>query len=531
MCRARRLPCFLPAGLLCTLVLVCSAGACAGTAAADTPTGDPSTNRTLSSTTGQACSAAPLGASCVASALADINAARASEGVPPMVLPNDFTTLTVPEQLLVISDLERVDRGLIAVSGLSQGLDANAATAAAADDDPSADPWYGNSESANWEGGYGSPLEADFVWMYDDGPGSGNVDCTSPGASGCWGHRHDILLAFDAPVVMGAAEDASTAEGPSMTELFVGGDSETAAGDPDAPIAPTWAQITGSLPIGLSATSLDLKNGARSAQLELSASGESMSVGASITTGAGDWQVSPSACDLAPGTSCELTVTVTTAGLGTTGTLTVSGPAGPQTVTLASEVPATLTMAVSRTTVVYGSSLTVTGELKASGGPGRAGERVTLYQRRPGSATMSAVSSAETGASGSVRFRVSPRAATEYSLEFPGSPTLGGAGVAVSAIQVAPRITTALTSSVIARGHSTRLAGIVTPAEPGHHVELELEHHHRWARIATRAMSHAGHFSFRIRPGSIGALRYRVVTAAGDQLAPGASAPITLRVG
>jgi len=44
-------------------------------------------------------------------------------------------------------------------------------------------------------------------------------------------------------------------------------------------------------------------------------------------------------------------------------------------------------------------------------------------------------------------------------------------------------------------------------------------------------MSHAGHFSFRIRPGSIGALRYRVVTAAGDQLAPGASAPITLRVG
>jgi hypothetical protein len=517
----------LRAALPCALLWIAAASPIA---AADTPTGDPSANRTLSSATQQACSAAPLGASCVSSALADINAARASEGVQPMALPSDFTTLTVPEQLLVLSNLERVDRGLIAISGLSQGLDANAATAAAADDDPTANPWYGNAESANWEGGFASPLESDFAWMYDDGPGSGNVDCTSPGAPGCWGHRHDILLAFQAPVVMGAAEDASSAEGPSMTELFVGGDTETAAGDPDAPLAPTWSQIAGSLPIGLSATSLDLKNGARSAQLELSASGESMNVGASITAGAGDWNVSPTSCALAPGTSCELTISVTAAGLGSTGTLTLTGPAGPQAVALASEVPAALTMRVSKTAIVYGSALTVTGELAASGGSGRAGELVTLYQRPSGSTTANLVSSATTAAGGLVRFRVSPRVDTQYSLEFAGSPTLGGTAVAAGPIEVAPRITTALRSSAIARGAGTRLSGIVTPAERGRHVALELEHGHHWKQIGGATLSRAGHFSFRIRPGSSGALRYRVVIAAGDQLAAGASAPITLRV-
>ena len=64
-----------------------------------------------------------------------------------------------------------------------------------------------------------SALEADFVWMYDDGPGSANVDCTSSDPSGCWGHRHDILWQFSPPVAMGAG-----VSGASMTELFVGRD-------------------------------------------------------------------------------------------------------------------------------------------------------------------------------------------------------------------------------------------------------------------------------------------------------------------
>ena len=36
---------------------------------------------------------------------------RAHEGVGPIVLPSNYESLTVPEQLLVAIDLERVNRG------------------------------------------------------------------------------------------------------------------------------------------------------------------------------------------------------------------------------------------------------------------------------------------------------------------------------------------------------------------------------------------------------------------------------------
>jgi len=41
--------------------------------------------------------------------------------------------------------------------------------------------------SANWAGGWGNPLGADYAWMYDDGPGSSNLDCRTGFSRGCWG--------------------------------------------------------------------------------------------------------------------------------------------------------------------------------------------------------------------------------------------------------------------------------------------------------------------------------------------------------
>jgi hypothetical protein len=232
------------------LIAALSAAALAlGPAAAARASTDPTANRQLSSATQQACWKAPAGAACTADALGDINAAHAAEGVPSIALPGDWSTLTVAQQLLAVTDLERVSRGLTPVLGLSAGLDRDAATAAAADEDPHPSALFGDAWSANWSGGYGSALEADFAWMYDDGPGSYNLDCSSAGAPGCWGHRHDILSPFAAPIVMGAA--AGTGQyGPSLTELLVGGDTRTGAGQPDAPLAPSWTAIAATLPPG-----------------------------------------------------------------------------------------------------------------------------------------------------------------------------------------------------------------------------------------------------------------------------------------
>lgn len=215
--------------LLGVLILAAPATALAGT-------GDPASNRPLSSATYENCSADPSGSACISSALADINAARAAEGVKAMVLPSNFASMSIPVQLLNLANLERADRGLTPILGLSAALDRDAQTAAAQDEDPMPTNFYGNVATANWAGGYISTLEADYEWMYDDGLGSGNLDCTSSDRSGCWGHRHDILWNFSSPTAMGAGYYADGGYGPSMTELFVGGDTRTAPGQPDAPV-------------------------------------------------------------------------------------------------------------------------------------------------------------------------------------------------------------------------------------------------------------------------------------------------------
>lgn len=208
-------------------------------------TGDPVANSSPSQATWEACGAAPTSADCISSALADIDTARAAEGVGSMQLPSDFASLTVQQQLLVVTDLERVARGLTPVRGLAADLDNAAQQAAAADQDPMLNNFNGDELASNWAGGISSTLLADFVWMYDDGPGSDNIDCQQAGDSGCWGHRHNILFQFDDPTAMGVGYDASTNDGPSLTELFIGGDTATGAGQADALLSPTWAQLSG----------------------------------------------------------------------------------------------------------------------------------------------------------------------------------------------------------------------------------------------------------------------------------------------
>jgi hypothetical protein len=192
---------------------------------------DPGSNHTLSQATMWTCEVNPAAGACVNQVLTAIDRARAGEGVRPMWLPAGFAALSQPRQLLVISNLERSDRGLIPAIGLSRSLDQNALAAARANADPVPSPFYGSAYGSNWAGGIGSTLTVDFLWMYDDGPGSANIDCRSVQAAGCWGHRHNVLYAYPPPLVMGAA-----VSGTSMTEVFVGGDTRTRPGQADAPL-------------------------------------------------------------------------------------------------------------------------------------------------------------------------------------------------------------------------------------------------------------------------------------------------------
>jgi hypothetical protein len=151
-----------------------------------------------------------------------------------------YEKLSPAEQLFVTVNLERTERGLPAAGELTRSLDKIAQAGADSDTDPSLgevpNPLLGGGRPAdiggNWAGGWDNALGADYAWMYDDGLGSGNGDCTRTHKSGCWGHRDNILGTFASSSIcggqrhslaMGAGHVAKgKAYGDSETELLAG---------------------------------------------------------------------------------------------------------------------------------------------------------------------------------------------------------------------------------------------------------------------------------------------------------------------
>jgi hypothetical protein len=185
-------------------------------------------------TTSQACTDAEVAA---------INSARSLEGVGPMTLPANFASLTPAEQTFVVSNLERVDRGLPPVDGMVDSLNTLATTAAGNDSDPYLDGWtvgpfQVNGWSSIWAGDL-NPLAADYDWMYNDGwgpQGSYNLDCQSADADGCWGHRDAILRAGSHLITgVGAVQQSWF----SVAQILVSGSGT------NPPFTYSWADVTG----------------------------------------------------------------------------------------------------------------------------------------------------------------------------------------------------------------------------------------------------------------------------------------------
>jgi hypothetical protein len=188
----------------------------------------------------------PSGA-CVSAVLQATAAARAGEGLGAMVLPSNFTSLSAGEQLFVLTDVERVDRGLPPVVGMVQELNQDAQAAATGNTDPTPSSLPPGSTALAWASNWAEaagPLGSNYNWMYDDGPGSGDLACTSSNPGACWGHR-DNELGFDSSrvaashgvLVMGAAEATVPGDAPwsSDAELIA-----IVSGSPA--FTYTWAQ-------------------------------------------------------------------------------------------------------------------------------------------------------------------------------------------------------------------------------------------------------------------------------------------------
>ncbi len=142
---------------------------------------------------------------CTTYVLSAINNARVRENLAPMVLPSNWASLSTAQQMLVVTDLERVARGYPPYLGLNANLNREALVAASRNVDPYLASGFATgfdalgkiAWGASWSGGF-SVLASDYIMIYDDGWGgsrssTANVDCTSPAAPGCWAHRDELL--------------------------------------------------------------------------------------------------------------------------------------------------------------------------------------------------------------------------------------------------------------------------------------------------------------------------------------------------
>jgi hypothetical protein len=170
--------------------------------------------------------------------LTSIDDARAVEGVGTMaVSETQIDAMPVDEQVFVLINRERVDRGLPPIEYLTSQLNSVALAGANDGDDPGfptdltggAPVEWGGSI---WAGGLTNVFEADYYWMYDDGYGgllgvTSNAACSLLSSSECWGHRDIILHSFPtcnggAPVLsMGAAYSSSGYEGGSIAAVLI----------------------------------------------------------------------------------------------------------------------------------------------------------------------------------------------------------------------------------------------------------------------------------------------------------------------
>jgi hypothetical protein len=198
-----RLPALLAASVLALLCVVSAASA--ATPPENIPLGsEPSSCATEGA------------AECEHWVIGRLDAARLDVGLGAYALPADFTGLSADKQLLILTDLDRTAYAYVPVYGLNTNLTEAAQAGVRESRDPTTPaaggPWKGFGSVWASTGA----LIGYYLWMYDDGYGGPNADCTSPSASGCWAHRRVILgeeVSLPQPQLMGAAAGSAARNG------------------------------------------------------------------------------------------------------------------------------------------------------------------------------------------------------------------------------------------------------------------------------------------------------------------------------
>lgn len=200
----------------------------ASAVAADWKGSDPPTNTPLGRLP-SACATAPTGKTCIDAGVYVLDRARRKVGLPPYALPANFPSLSAPQQMFILVNLDRIQYGLRPITGLTAALNHDALASGVW---RSADPTPSNTAGLNvwwpgWAGAFDNAPMAYEAWVWNDGEGAQNPRCTPTDHSRCWGHRHSALWKYGPVLAMGAAagRDLSTHQR-GYAYIYVGGDAD-----------------------------------------------------------------------------------------------------------------------------------------------------------------------------------------------------------------------------------------------------------------------------------------------------------------
>jgi hypothetical protein len=154
---------------------------------------------------------------CNLASLKAIDAARESEGLGPLELPPGYEALGMGAQLVAVTNAERTSRGLPPWHSPDGNLDLLAAQALGSATDPNGPA--GSTWVANTAYGTLTVLQTDYEWMYDDGVGGTNPNCSATDQAQCWFHRENMLSPW--PGNIGAAAEPRADGRLVLAELMV----------------------------------------------------------------------------------------------------------------------------------------------------------------------------------------------------------------------------------------------------------------------------------------------------------------------
>jgi len=187
-------------------------------------------------------------------------------------------------------------------------------------------------------------------------------------------------------------------------------------------------------------------------------------------------------------------------------------------------VAGALTIAAAPKTIVYGTSITITGKSPLPGTNVVVAARGKGQHSGGGNGGWTTVMTVPTAADGSYTATVTPTTSGTYRAQI-GS-TSKGSGQIVSptvSVSVAPQLTLqATTKRIVHAGKSVTLVGKILPANGAHSLELLAYNASKrnWSRVATRTVSSAGAATFRYAV-PYGQTALRVAVSKSDQLQSG----------